>query len=179
MEDLKELEKQMSIWEKEKALVNDIQALKEKIDLNTSKAEQAQREGDYQVSAKIRYSDTPEIEKQIEILNEFLTDSQFLKQVVETLLTDDQHLSQALTDTLTLQVYDLGAGHVFDPPAHSAQAHAPFQILETHEDTVIETSRRVQRLTSDHQAGTGNPTDVTRLPVMPAAKSKKREHSVQ
>mgnify|MGYP000432694972 CR=1 FL=1 len=67
-----------------KALVNDIQALKEKIDRNTSEAEQAQRDGDYQASAKIRYSDIPEIEKQIKILNESLTDNQFLKQEVET-----------------------------------------------------------------------------------------------
>ncbi len=80
----KELEKQMAIWEKEKSLVNDIQALKEKIDQMNSKAEQAQRDGDYQNSAKIRYSDIPEIEKQIEALNESLTDNQFLKQEVET-----------------------------------------------------------------------------------------------
>ena len=76
----KELEKQTAIWEKEKSLVNDIQVLKEKIDRNTSEAEQAQRDGDYQASAKIRYSDIPEIEKQIETLNESLTDNQFLKQ---------------------------------------------------------------------------------------------------
>ena len=80
----KELEKQTAIWEKEKSLVNDIQVLKEKIDRNTSEAEQAQRDGDYQASAKIRYSDIPEIEKQIETLNESLTDNQFLKQEVET-----------------------------------------------------------------------------------------------
>ena len=68
----KELEKQTAIWEKEKSLVNDIQVLKEKIDRNTSEAEQAQRDGDYQASAKIRYSDIPEIEKQIETLNDCL-----------------------------------------------------------------------------------------------------------
>ena len=80
----KELEQQTAIWENEKALVNDIQALKEKIDQLNSQAEQAQRDGDYQASAKIRYSDIPEIEKQIEALNESLTDNQFLKQEVET-----------------------------------------------------------------------------------------------
>ena len=80
----KELEQQTAIWEKEKSLVNDIQALKEKIDQLNSQAEKAQRDGDYQASAKIRYSDIPEIEKQLEALNESLTDNQFLKQEVET-----------------------------------------------------------------------------------------------
>ncbi len=80
----KELEQQTAIWEKEKSLVNDIQALKEKIDQLNRQAEKAQRDGDYQASAKIRYSDIPEIEKQLEALNESLTDNQFLKQEVET-----------------------------------------------------------------------------------------------
>ena len=80
----KELEQQTAIWENEKALVNDIQALKEKIDQLNSQAEKVQRDGDYQASAKIRYSDIPEIEKQLEALNESLTDNQFLKQEVET-----------------------------------------------------------------------------------------------
>ena len=80
----KELEQQTAIWEKEKSLVNDIQALKEKIDQLNSQAEKAQRDGDYQASAKIRYSDIPESEKQLETLNESLTDNQFLKQEVET-----------------------------------------------------------------------------------------------
>ena len=80
----KELEQQTAIWEKEKSLVNDIQALKEKIDQLNRQAEKAQRDGDYQASAKIRYSDIPEIEKQLEALNESLADNQFLKQEVET-----------------------------------------------------------------------------------------------
>jgi len=80
----KELEQQTAIWEKEKSLVNDIQALKEKIDQLNSQAEKAQRDGDYQASAKIRYSDIPEIEKQLKALNESITDNQFLKQEVET-----------------------------------------------------------------------------------------------
>ena len=60
------LEKQTSIWEEEKILAHNIQLLKEKINRLNSKAEQVQRDGDYQASAKIRYSDIPEIEKQIE-----------------------------------------------------------------------------------------------------------------
>ena len=79
-----ELEKQIFIWEKEKSLVNNLQILKGKIDELNSQAEQVQRDGDYQASAKIRYSDVPEIEKQIENLNKSLTENQFIKQEVET-----------------------------------------------------------------------------------------------
>ena len=78
------LEKKISIWEKEKSLINNIQILKGKIDELNSQAEQVQRDGDYQASAKIRYSDVPEIEKQIENLNKSVTENQFLKQEVET-----------------------------------------------------------------------------------------------
>ena len=81
--DLKsQLEKQTSIWEMEQSLVNDIQSLKGKIDELNSPAEQEQRNGYYQKSAKIRYSDIPEIDKQIENLNKSLTKNQFLKQEV-------------------------------------------------------------------------------------------------
>ena len=41
-----------------------------------------QRNGDYQTSAKIRYSDIPEIEKKINSLNKLLIKNQFLKQEV-------------------------------------------------------------------------------------------------
>ena len=50
--------------------------LKENINRLSSKAEQAQRDGDYQTSAKIRYSDIPEIEKQIESLNKSQNNNQ-------------------------------------------------------------------------------------------------------
>ena len=79
-----ELEKQTSIWEEEKKLVNDIQSLKGQIDKLNSKAAQDQRDGDYQTSAKIRYSDIPNIEKEIQILNESVNNNQFLKQEVQT-----------------------------------------------------------------------------------------------
>ena len=78
-----DLNQQTSIWEKEKLRINDIQTLKGKIDELNSQAEQVQREGDYQTSAKIRYSDIPEMEKQIESLNKF-TENQFIRQEVET-----------------------------------------------------------------------------------------------
>ncbi len=51
-----ELEKHNLNLGKGKSLVNDIHTLKGKIDELNSQAEQVQRDGDYQASAKIRYS---------------------------------------------------------------------------------------------------------------------------
>ena len=59
----KSLKHQESIWEKEKSIVNDINAQKEKIDKLNQCAEKSQREGNYQDSAKIQYSEIPNIEK--------------------------------------------------------------------------------------------------------------------
>jgi len=79
-----DLNEQSVIWKKEKTLVNDIQLLKSKIDELNSQAELVQRRGDYQTSAKIRYNDIPNIEKQLESLKISLHNNCFLKQEVET-----------------------------------------------------------------------------------------------
>jgi len=73
-----------AVWEKEKETVTKIQALKGNIETLTRKAEQAQREGDYQASAKINYEDIPLQEKQIDELNSQLSESEFLKLEVGT-----------------------------------------------------------------------------------------------
>lgn len=67
------------IWEAEKATVTKIQALKGSLETLTHRAEQAQRDGDYQNSAKIQYSDVPKLEKQIEELTQQQAESTFLK----------------------------------------------------------------------------------------------------
>ncbi|NOZ04524.1 MAG: AAA domain-containing protein [FCB group bacterium] len=87
-EEIKELKAKLkelnAIWEQEKARVARIQALKEKVEELTIQSERAQREGDYQTSAKILYSDIPEIEKQIEAENAALANNRFLKLEVDT-----------------------------------------------------------------------------------------------
>ncbi len=80
----KTLDKNLSIWEKEKSIVNDIQILKGKIDKLRSQANISQREGDYQVSAKIQYSEIPKIEKKLVDLNQSLKNNRFLKLEVDT-----------------------------------------------------------------------------------------------
>jgi len=78
------LDKLVTVWEREKATVTKIQAIKGNLETLGLKAEQAQREGDYQVSAKIRYEEIPTQEKQIESLHQELSESKFLKLEVGT-----------------------------------------------------------------------------------------------
>jgi ATP-dependent Clp protease ATP-binding subunit ClpB len=72
------------IWEQEKSQVASIQELKANIENFTTQAEQAQREGDYQRSAKIQYEDIPKLEIELEKLGKSLADSKFLKLEVDT-----------------------------------------------------------------------------------------------
>ena len=72
------------IWEDEKAVVSEIQSLKEKLDGLNTQAEASQREGDYQTAAKIQYSEIPALEKALEAKNRILENSKFLKLEVGT-----------------------------------------------------------------------------------------------
>ena len=78
------LEQLNEVWEREKASVGVLQELKERMEQLSNQAEQAQRSGDYQTSAKIIYNDMPQLEKRIEEQNRILQDSQFLKLEVGT-----------------------------------------------------------------------------------------------
>ena len=80
----KNLAELTKIWEDEKAIVGEIQSLKEKLDGLNTKAETSQREGDYQSAAKVQYSEIPAIEKQLEEKNATLENSKFLKLEVGT-----------------------------------------------------------------------------------------------
>jgi len=80
----KSLDELNGIWLSEKKQAAEIQALKGNIELLGQKAEQAQREGDYQRSAKIKYDEIPNMEKQVEVLSQELADSRFLRLEVST-----------------------------------------------------------------------------------------------
>lgn len=73
-----------TVWLAEKKQAAEIQALKGSLEMLGQKAEQAQRDGDYQRSAKIQYEEIPGLEKQVEILNQELANSRFLKLEVST-----------------------------------------------------------------------------------------------
>ncbi|NOZ07876.1 MAG: AAA domain-containing protein [FCB group bacterium] len=74
----------MKVWEDEKRKVADVNRIKEQIDELNTRAERAQREGDFQTTAKIKYSDIPEAEKELKVMEEKLTDNRFVKLEVDT-----------------------------------------------------------------------------------------------
>ena len=80
----KQLSELTKIWDDEKAVVSEIQALKEKLDVLNTKSEASQREGDYQSAAKIQYSEIPSLEKELEARTTILENSKFLKLEVGT-----------------------------------------------------------------------------------------------
>lgn len=68
------------IWQNEKQIVDEIQAAKEQIDQLNIEASRAEREGDLQKVAEIKYSKVPDLEKQIAELEK--KDTRMLKQEV-------------------------------------------------------------------------------------------------
>ena len=74
-------------WQAEKEAIGKIQALKEQIDAAKTEAEKAERVGDLQKAAELRYGRIPEAERQLaaenERLNELQRDVKMLKEEVE------------------------------------------------------------------------------------------------
>ncbi len=74
-------------WEQEKAVMNEIQHLKEKIDAARIEESKAQREGDLERAAELRYGIIPEYEKQLrekqEQLEHIQEDARMLKDHVD------------------------------------------------------------------------------------------------
>ncbi|MFQ6676390.1 MAG: ATP-dependent Clp protease ATP-binding subunit [Fidelibacterota bacterium] len=73
---LKELNSQ---WKKEKERVNRARKIKEQMDALTVQAEKAQREGDYQTTARIQYGELPQLERKLQEVNDELQENRFLK----------------------------------------------------------------------------------------------------
>ncbi|TQN28823.1 ATP-dependent Clp protease ATP-binding subunit ClpB [Haloactinospora alba] len=61
-----ELDGLIARWEQEKAGLNRVGELKERLDDLRSQAERAQRDGDFDVASRLMYGDIPELEKQVE-----------------------------------------------------------------------------------------------------------------
>lgn len=78
--DLKnEFQEMNKTWQNEKLEASGISEMKEKLDDLRAQAEQSQRSGDYQTSARILYGSIPEMENKIQARNESLKDSRFLR----------------------------------------------------------------------------------------------------
>ncbi len=71
-------------WQTEQKKVEAVNQVKERIDRLITKADRAQREGDYQTTAKIRYNDLPDAEVKLENLQNDLAGNKFIKLEVDT-----------------------------------------------------------------------------------------------
>lgn len=79
-----ELNELTKIWEQEKETVNQIQSLKSRVEELQHKSDQAQRDGDYQTSAKILYDEIPALERKIDDMTDRITrEHHFLKMEVD------------------------------------------------------------------------------------------------
>ncbi|NOZ75877.1 MAG: AAA domain-containing protein [FCB group bacterium] len=79
-----ELDELTQIWEREKETMNQIQSLKTRLEELQHQSDRAQREGDYQTSAKILYDEIPKLEQNIERLTDRITqEHHFLKMEVD------------------------------------------------------------------------------------------------
>ena len=87
MERLEKIEKELSDlkesgtslrgqWQSEKGAISKIRTLKEQIETTRIQSEQAERSGDLNTAAELRYGRLPELQKQLEIENRHLTESQ-------------------------------------------------------------------------------------------------------
>ncbi|MCP2337767.1 ATP-dependent chaperone ClpB [Actinomadura rupiterrae] len=64
-----------SRWEKEKAGLNRVGEIKERIDAMRSEAERAQRDGDYETASRLTYAEIPQLEKELAEAAEEETDT--------------------------------------------------------------------------------------------------------
>ncbi|MEE9167584.1 MAG: AAA family ATPase [Candidatus Neomarinimicrobiota bacterium] len=71
-------------WEGERQKVAHAQQIKEKMDMLNIQAEQAQRDGEYQTAAKVKYNDLPLLEKELEDVDRELANNRFLRLEVDT-----------------------------------------------------------------------------------------------
>lgn len=64
-----------AVWETEKSIINDIIKKREKLGELKQQAEKSEEEGDFETVARIKHKEIPEVEKEIEKLNENLNNN--------------------------------------------------------------------------------------------------------
>jgi len=98
-------------WEKEKEAIHRIRELKENIEQAKIGEEKAERLGDLQEAAKIRYGDLPDLQKQLEDENHRLEDLQADKQMLKEEV-DDEDVAQVVAKWTGIPVTRLLEGEV-------------------------------------------------------------------
>ncbi len=98
-------------WENEKEAIHRIRELKENIEQAKIGEEKAERVGDLQEAAKIRYGDLPDLQKQLEDENHRLEDLQADKQMLKEEV-DDEDVAQVVAKWTGIPVTRLLEGEV-------------------------------------------------------------------
>jgi ATP-dependent Clp protease ATP-binding subunit ClpB len=108
-----EQERLMAIWEKEKGRVKEIKDVKRRIDDATNQLEVAQREGNYELASRLRYSEIPalkgklppetageEVDNEDMMIRERLTASDIARVIAKSTGIPVENLRQGETEKL-------------------------------------------------------------------------------
>jgi len=109
LEQLEERDRQLTAeWEKEKANIDQIRQLKEKIEQAHNQFEEAQRKGDLETAARLRYGTIAELEKQLKEKEKELTESGGGK-IIQNEVTEE-HVAQIVSKWTGIPVARLLTG---------------------------------------------------------------------
>jgi ATP-dependent Clp protease ATP-binding subunit ClpB len=93
-------------WEHEKAILQEIRSLKEEIDNLKAEAEKAERQGDYEKVAKLRYGVLVEKEKQLEALKSRLKEAPETEQLLKEQV-DEEMIAEVVSKWTNIPVSKL------------------------------------------------------------------------
>jgi ATP-dependent Clp protease ATP-binding subunit ClpB len=107
--DLQEQDKKLTAkWESEKADINAIKELKEKIERANTEFEEAQRKGDLEMAAKLKYSTIADLQKQLKQKEELLAKSSAGKMIRNEVT--EEHVAQIVSKLTGVPVSKLLSG---------------------------------------------------------------------
>jgi ATP-dependent Clp protease ATP-binding subunit ClpB len=107
--DLQQQDKTMTAkWENEKADINSIKEIKEKIERTNNEFEEAQRKGDLEKAARLKYSTIADLQKQLRQKEELLAQSSAAKMIRNEVT--EEHIAQVVSKWTGIPVSKLLSG---------------------------------------------------------------------
>ncbi|HAL45820.1 MAG: ATP-dependent chaperone ClpB [Planctomycetes bacterium GWF2_42_9] len=108
-EDLQQQDSAMTAkWENEKADINSIKEIKEKIERTNTEFEEAQRKGDLEKAARLKYSTIADLQKQLKHKEELLAQSSAAKMIRNEVT--EEHIAQVVSKWTGIPVSKLLSG---------------------------------------------------------------------
>ncbi|MEN6387260.1 MAG: ATP-dependent chaperone ClpB [Phycisphaerales bacterium] len=108
-EDLQQQDKNLTAkWENEKADIDSIKAIREKIDTANNEFEEAQRKGDLEKAARLKYSTITDLQKQLRQKEELLAQSSAAKMIRNEVT--EEHIAQVVAKWTGIPVTKLLSG---------------------------------------------------------------------